>query len=94
MSRDKLHKPHWNLFAYLETCCVDHKGVVDPQRVNEADLDGIDELEDTGLLEHTGTGIHPRVKLTDLGWALASQLRQHKARGGQFGDFSPSWPAA
>lgn len=50
------------------------------------DFDCLDEFEELGLIE-TGTLVNPFVSFTDLGLKVASELRQHKAKGGQFRDF-------
>jgi hypothetical protein len=53
------------------------------------DWDCLDDCELAGLVETTGTGLHPRYKLTALGRLVAAQLRQHKANDGCFHDFVP-----
>ncbi len=54
------------------------------------DIDSLDDLEKAGLLVWVGTLINPAVKLTDRGIEVASQLRAHKATGGQFAEFLPT----
>jgi len=123
-------KDHWSTFAYIETCCVDRKGVVElvrmrtdaqrhpglvgrvftsdavrryPTQLRRDDVTGrlrtlddhddwdcAEDLEAVGLLEWRGTGIHPVFVLTPLGRRVASQLRQHKAAGKNFCDFTPA----
>jgi hypothetical protein len=127
-------KDHWSLFAYVETRCVDYKGILDKKHLrikneidksgsdyyfsqaewkpeygtrlfgyfkedgtkdkyrqleNHDDLDCLEDLEDAGLIENIGTGLHPAVKLRKLGIAVASQLREHKTNGGMFATFIP-----
>jgi hypothetical protein len=56
---------------------------------NHDDWDCLDDCEVVGLIENTGTNLHRVYKLTTLGWTVASQLRQHKANGGNFHSFEP-----
>jgi hypothetical protein len=56
---------------------------------NHDDWDCLDDCELVGLIENTGTNLHRVYKLTTLGWTVASQLRQHKADGGNFHSFVP-----
>jgi len=51
------------------------------------DWDCVDDLEAAGLVEQTGTGLNPRVKLTELGWAVSVRLRAHKAADKRFSEF-------
>lgn len=51
------------------------------------DWDCLDDLETAGLVETGGTGINPSIKMTKLGSEVAGKLREHKANGGQFGEF-------
>lgn len=32
-SIDEFGKDHWSTFAYIETCCVDHKGIIEFSRM-------------------------------------------------------------
>jgi hypothetical protein len=127
-------KDHWSLLAYVETRCVDYKGILDKKHLrikneidksgsdyyfsqtewkpeygtrlfgyfkedgtkdkhrqlkNHDDLDCLEDLEDAGLIENIGTGLHPAVKLRKLGIAVTSQLREHKTNGGTFATFIP-----
>ena len=54
------------------------------------DLDCFDDLEEAGLIENMGTGFNPAAKLTKFGISVASKLRNHKANGGYFSNFSTS----
>ena len=54
---------------------------------NHDDLDCFDDLENAGLIENLGTGLNPAAKLTKKGFAIASELRKHKADGGSFSNF-------
>lgn len=56
---------------------------------NHDDWDCLDDCELVGFVENTGTNLHRVYKMTPLGCAVASQLRKHKADGGNFGDFIP-----
>jgi hypothetical protein len=124
-------RDHWSVFAYIETLCVDNKGVPDHdrmrtnpkthpglvgpriaimkrswkpeygsrlrghaidkpvQRLNHDDWDCADDLVAAGLIESNGTGINPWFTLTKTGLAIAAALRQHKASGGSFSNFTP-----
>ena len=101
---EKFGKDHWSTFAYVETRCVDHGGVLhhphmrdDPKYPtklrggelanNHSDYDCLDDLEAAGLLTWSIT-VGAKVVLTSLGWEVASKLRQFKAGGGNFADFS------
>lgn len=53
------------------------------------DWDCMDDLEKAGFLENKGTGFHRVVAFTRNGLRLAYKLREHKASGGNFGDFNP-----
>jgi len=67
-----------------------------PTRLNDGtevwehdDWDCLDDLEDVGLLEINGTGINPVIKLTELGYSVAAELRRYKSQGGNFRTFLP-----
>lgn len=53
------------------------------------DWDCLDDLETAGLLETSGTGLHPVFHLTERGREVAGKLR---GQGGQFREFF--WPPA
>jgi hypothetical protein len=102
-------KDHFSTLLYIETCCVDHSGVLkrecmrcDPKRHplfrhsgssndtpptrlaaglqhNHDDWDCLDDLIDAGYVQNLGTGANPRLKLTDLGWTKAGELRRQRA---------------
>jgi len=57
---------------------------------NHDDWSCVEDMEALGLLRWVGSGISPCFKLTDLGWKIAHQLREHKARKGNFADFIPN----
>lgn len=57
---------------------------------NHDDWSYADDAEEAGLLENIGTGINRIYRLTEEGEKVATALRLHKARGGQFAEFS--WP--
>jgi hypothetical protein len=46
---------------------------------NHDDWSCIEDMEELGLVVNTGTGIHPKWKLTDNGWALAWEYRRQLA---------------
>lgn len=57
-----------------------------PTRLNDGtevaehdDFDCVEDMVDAGLVEWRGTGLRPVFRLTALGWAMASALRQHLA---------------
>ena len=57
-----------------------------PTRLNDGtevhdhdDFDCVEDMVDAGLVEWRGTGLRPVFRLTALGWAMASALRQHMA---------------
>jgi len=56
---------------------------------NHDDWDCLDDCELVGLIENTGTALHRVYKITELGFAVAGQLRQHKANGENFDNFVP-----
>ena len=59
------------------------------ERADHDDWDCADDLEAAGLLKVAGTGMNPVYSLTDAGNRMASDLRAHKANGGNFAGFSP-----
>lgn len=66
-----------------------------PNQINgHDDHDVADDLALAGLIEVRGTGIHPWYKMTKLGTQVASMLREHKAKGGNFADFEYAAVAA
>ena len=54
--------------------------------------DCLDDLEWSGLIENTGTGLNRCYRMTSLGENLAQQVRANKGRGGSFAKFEPVWP--
>lgn len=52
------------------------------------DIDCLDDLEEAGLLKNIGSGINMLFVLTSLGTKVASQLRAHKGKGGNFCEFT------
>lgn len=59
-------------------------GITDPEH---DDLDVLEELENAGLVENTGTEVNPSVKLTSQGLTVAFEVRKHLAGGGKFSTF-------
>lgn len=56
---------------------------------NHGDYDCLFDAEAAGLLELSGTGLHPQVKaLTERGKLVCAALRSHKQNGGAFGTFT------
>jgi hypothetical protein len=99
---DKFGIDHWSTFAYIETCCVDYQGKVDPRRMRSEGgkypsrlksgetLAGHSDWDCALDLEAAGLlkRIETQVfKLTRKGWGVASKLRQHRARHNTFGGF-------
>lgn len=68
------------------------------QQPDHSDIDCLNDLEAAGFLVFARASTIRRglidltyhVTLTPLGQAVAAQLRQHKANGGQFSAFSPT----
>ena len=58
------------------------------------DWDCADDLVAAGLLDDIGFTMTPRYALTEAGVAMASELRVHKAAGGNFSNFRPQVLAA
>jgi hypothetical protein len=52
------------------------------------DFDCVNDLEKAGLIVVHGTGNNPVYRLTVDGWRVVNDLRQHKANGKNFGDYS------
>lgn len=52
------------------------------------DWDCLDDCIAAGLLLDVGTGTNRAYKLTDYGFVVIHQLREHKAKGGKFADFT------
>ncbi len=59
---------------------------------NHDDWDCLDDCELAGLIKNTGTDLHRVYRLTTLGQSVASQLRKHKADGGNFASFTLRGP--
>jgi hypothetical protein len=55
---------------------------------NHDDWSCVEDAVDAGLLEWNGTGLHPVFSLTEKGLKVAALLRAHKAKGGNFADFT------
>jgi hypothetical protein len=72
------------------------QGMVSPTRLaanqeldNHDDYDVIDDLVAAGLLHPLGgTGLQPRVALTEEGWRVAGLLRRWRAAGCSFNAFA------
>lgn len=62
----------------------------DRQILDHDDHDCQEDLEEAGLIENIGTGLHPAVKMTKLGLKIAAEIDAHKASGGVFAYFKPS----
>jgi len=67
-----------------DTCKAVAAGV---QIAGHDDWDCLDDLDDTGLIEIISR-VNGFVKMTKVGLAMASALREHKANGGAFASFS------
>lgn len=52
------------------------------------DWDCLDDLEAAGFIEQHGTGLNLVVRFTDLGYEVVHALREHKAQGNNFAEFS------
>lgn len=76
---------------YLETCAVDHGGMIEPVRMNADDWQIVQQLQDAGLLRfgrllsdaiRKFSGPHRYthwVEFTQAGFTLAATLRQQRA---------------
>lgn len=49
----------------------------------------VDDFEAHGFIVVEGTGMYPLIRFTAAGLHLATQLRAHRANGGNWGDFQP-----
>ena len=76
---DDYKRAHWSTLLYVETRAVDHSGRIDPQHVNETDVEAMDDMERDGLIFNRATGVNRRYALTDLGWCVAAALRRRRA---------------
>jgi len=56
--------------------------------IGHDDIDVLEDLISTELVENLGTLINPRVKLTANGIEIAHEIRKHKAKGGSFKTFN------
>ena len=54
------------------------------------DLDCLDDLEEAGLIDNLGSGLHPMKQLTKYGKEIAAQLRAHKSNGEHYFTFKPT----
>ncbi len=84
-------KEEVSLLLYLETCAVDHGGMVDARRMNAEDFDLVKKMQDDGLLRfgrmlsaaigEVGRRFHFShwVELLDPGWNQVAQLRRQRA---------------
>jgi len=65
----------------------------DPSRqlLDHDDIDCMDDLEDAGVIKNIGSGIHPVIRFTEFGHAVANRLREHKRDGGNFAGFANVW---
>ena len=68
---------------YLESCMVDSKGEIDPQKMNFHDFKSIDLFTMAGIIEiqddRGNTGYIEITKFTDKAWELALESRKEKA---------------
>lgn len=86
---DKMTHDQKSCLLYLETCAVDHGGLVEGQRMNREDHDAAKVFQAAGLVElhripsflldHTGRPYTHWCRLTDAGFTLAHTLRQQRA---------------
>lgn len=81
-------KNHWSLLLYVEVRNVDNDCFLDRVHLNNKDFDLLDQFESDELVTNLGTGVNPRVKLTDLGWELSARLRKHRGQGKRLVDFA------
>jgi len=79
-----------SILLYVETCAVDHGGLLEGIRMNADDHTAMAQLQHAGILKHgrvpgrlLGTfqrNVTHWCDLTDAGWELAHQLRRACAR--------------
>lgn len=80
----KLDRSERNTLVYVESCCVDENGILDPVRMNKEDYENLEKFSVVGILRF---GRIPRqsrfvgnwVQLTPLGWEVSQTLRRHRA---------------
>jgi hypothetical protein len=89
MDPQTMTKDERSCLVYLETCVVDASGLVQAQRMNQADFDAIKKFEAEGLLKF---GRIPAILLrynapnthwctfNPPAWELVSKLRQMRAQ--------------
>lgn len=58
------------------------------EQPNHDDWSCVDDMEAAGLLKNEGSGTNPIISLTDYGMIVCNALRNHKASGGSFGNFT------
>lgn len=91
MQTTDLNHTEQSCLLYIETCCVDHGGLLEGERMNDDDLKAVERFLQAGILEccgripsHLLTSVlhwHPTryAVLTPAGWALAHTLRRQRA---------------
>jgi hypothetical protein len=73
-----------------------HDGAKYPTRLNDGEIENHDDWDCLSdmvaekLLQEYGTGLQPLYKFTELGRDIIHQLRDHKASGGTFHNFTPT----
>ena len=86
-----MNRTEKSILLYVETCCVDHGGLLEAQRMNKDDMDALTRLADADQL--TWGRIPARflpaanqqrkpthwARLTSQGWTLAHRLRRERS---------------
>jgi hypothetical protein len=79
--------------GYIDSSRINKDGHVYPTRLKNGvepghnELNCIDDFEAEGLIVNEGTGITPRIHVTEKGWAVGRKLSEHKYQGKNFIDF-------
>lgn len=97
---DGASKDDKSMLVYAETCVVDHGGLLEGQRMNEADLKAMLKFEREGLAKSGRIparllGQFPGqrkpthwIKFTDFGWEVAHALRRERGADDHRGPYA------
>lgn len=85
-----------SMLLYIETCCVDAGGLLEGRRMNIKDVEALDKLKKAGLLSQAGRipfvhidlGKTHYAELSDMGFALAHELRKERAQAVNRGPYA------
>lgn len=88
LTTETMTKDQRSCLLYVEACCVDNSGLLEPIRMNSADFDALEMFKEEGLLDFGrcpskskafAAGKMYWVTLHDKGWSLAHLLRGMRA---------------